>query len=106
LGHLREGIACREGQFASFVFKSSIFFFFKIILGISPVEIEEVDAVLARSLAQPHGLEGLPFTLPREFWSAFVVTSENVSEFATLVKRKTVGQIQGRTVDRYSVGCP
>jgi hypothetical protein len=57
-------VLCRKalliGAIASFPFNPA---FFKLILG-RAVAIEEVDAVVARSLAQPEGLEGLPFSYP------------------------------------------
>jgi hypothetical protein len=91
------GLLCGKafliGSIASFAFNPA---FFRLILGQS-VTIEEVDAVLARSLARPDGLDGLPFTYPGipelelcPGGSDRIVTVENVAEFIALVKQRTV----------------
>jgi hypothetical protein len=70
--------------------------FLKLVIGGS-VSVADVDPQLARSLARPEGFVGLPFTYPGIPELELVpdganveVTEANLSEFVSLIEKKTV----------------
>jgi E3 ubiquitin-protein ligase TRIP12 len=70
--------------------------FFSLVKG-EEVTVAEVDPLLAQSLSRPDGLIGLSFEYPgipelalKEGGSETLVTTENLTEFVDLIKKKTV----------------